>query len=204
MGTNLGNAILCSPRFDSMKKGGTVKDEMGPNLDYELLILEGDQCDKKRCSGRRLVVKDQARFIFKEREIPHSCIILSPAVKRAISPADKEYAKVGGIVALDFSWNKPETIPHVGGNRRRALPYLIPVNPVNYGKPFKLSTVEALGAALYILGAVEQAERILATQTWGPHFLTMNSEPLAEYAKAKDSAEVVEAQFLFVDRPADR
>ena len=168
---------------------------------FDLLILEGDQCDRKRCSGRRLVTKDQARFIFREREVPHSCVILSPDVKKAISPADREFALVGGIVALDFSWNHPETIPHFGGPRRRALPYLIPVNPVNFGKPFKLSTVEALAAALYILGAVEQAEKILSTQNWGAHFLTMNAEPLAEYAKAKDSAEVVEAQFLFIDRP---
>ena len=121
--------------------------------------------------------------------------------RKALSKEDIDLAKAGGIVALDFSWNQPESIPDVGGDNKRALPYLVPVNPVNFGKPFKLSTVEALAAALCILGAREQAEDILASQTWGAHFLTMDAEPLEEYAKAKDSAGVVEAQFLFVDRP---
>ena len=74
------------------------------------------------------------------------------------------------------------------------MPFLVAANPVNFGKPFKLSTVEALAAALVILGLPWQAEAILSKFSWGHVFLDLNREPLAEYASAKDSAEVVKIQ----------
>jgi len=80
----------------------------------------------------------------------------------------------------------------------RCLPYLIAVNPVNYGVPTKLSTVEALAAALYIAGFGEEAERLLSIFKWGLHFLVLNRELLDSYAQAKDSAEVVELQRSFI------
>jgi len=82
----------------------------------------------------------------------------------------------------------------------RALPFLLAANPVNWGKPFKLSTLEAFSASLYILGEREQAERLLRLYTWGEQFYNLNREPLEEYASARTSEEVVERQFLFVDR----
>jgi pre-rRNA-processing protein TSR3 len=65
---------------------------------------------------------------------------------------------------------------------------------VNYGKPFKLSSLEAFAAALVILGEREQAERILSLFTWGIRFLELNAEPLERYAAARDSTEVVAIQ----------
>jgi pre-rRNA-processing protein TSR3 len=61
------------------------------------------------------------------------------------------------------------------------------------------STVEALAAALIILGRRAAGERLLTIYNWGHNFLTVNEEPLREYEKAMTSTEVVEAQAKFVD-----
>jgi pre-rRNA-processing protein TSR3 len=71
-------------------------------------------------------------------------------------------------------------------------------NPVNFGKPCKLSSVEALAAALYILGQKEHAREILSKVNWGIRFLEVNEEPLDLYSRAKDSTEVVKIQELFL------
>ncbi len=170
-----------------------------------LFVFEGHQCDTSKCTGRRLEQTGKAEKIEKEYQIPHGAVVLTPKTKKAFSKEDLKASTERGIVALDFSWNRPETIPDFQkGVKPRALPFLVPVNPVNYGKPFKLSTVEALASALAILGNRDQAEDILKTQKWGEHFLEMNKEPLEEYSKAENSKGVVEAQFLFVEKEDDR
>jgi len=70
-------------------------------------------------------------------------------------------------------------------------------NPVNFGKPCKLTSIEAIAAALYILGEQERAAQILGCVHWGIRFLEVNKEPLELYATAKDSTEVVKFQSLF-------
>jgi pre-rRNA-processing protein TSR3 len=76
----------------------------------------------------------------------------------------------------------------------RCLPYLVAANPVNYGVPTKLSTVEALASALYIAGHRDEAERLLSIFKWGPSFIVLNRELLETYSGARDSSEVVEMQ----------
>jgi pre-rRNA-processing protein TSR3 len=76
---------------------------------------------------------------------------------------------------------------------------LIAGNPVNFGLPTKLSTVEALAAALYIAGFREEASKLLSVFKWGHTFLEINEERLERYSTAKNSADVVRIQSQFME-----
>ncbi len=83
------------------------------------------------------------------------------------------------------------------------MPFLVAANPVNYGRPQVLSSVEALAAALVILGEGDQAQALLAKFKWGPTFLTLNAEPLRAYRDASNSRQVVLAQADFTGGPGE-
>ena len=162
----------------------------------ELLIYHADQCDPKKCSGRKLARFGMARLV-RRPQMLRGCLVLSP-FKTALSPADRGLER---LAALDCSWAHAEEVFRGLGGPARALPFLLAANPVNFGKPFRLSTVEALAAALYILGHPAQAGEILAKFSWGNNFLKLNREPLQEYAAAKDSGEVIRIQSEYLDGP---
>jgi pre-rRNA-processing protein TSR3 len=86
---------------------------------------------------------------------------------------------------------------HVKGTSR-CLPILIAGNPVSFGKPTKLTTAEAIAAALYIAGFKKESEKLLSIFTWGHTFFELNGELLDNYANAKDSAEIVEMQKMLL------
>lgn len=82
-----------------------------------------------------------------------------------------------GLVVLDFSWENLARMlprPTINGRVLPKDPPLLAGNPINYAKPGKLSSVEALAAALIILGEVIQAKEILSKFTWGHTFLELN------------------------------
>ena len=160
----------------------------------ELLIYHADQCDPKKCSGRKLARFELARLTRHINQL-RPFLVLSPFSEKALSPADRG---TRGLAALDCSWAHAEEVFARFKLQERALPFLVAANPVNYGKPFKLSTVEALAAGLVILGEPEQARSILSKFNWGYVFLELNREPLAEYAAAADSTEVVKIQAAYL------
>ena len=79
------------------------------------------------------------------------------------------------------------------------LPLLLAANPVNWGKPGRLTTAEALATVLYLMGRKEQATQVLGAFRWGQRFFELNREPLDAYAAAKSSEELVALQFEFFD-----
>ena len=96
------------------------------------------------------------------------------------------------MIALDCSWEHAEKVlsHHIRGTSR-CLPVLLAGNPTNYAKLTKLSTAEALAAALYIAGFKDEARQVLSIFTWGHTFFELNAMFLDDYAAAKDSTEIV-------------
>jgi len=160
-----------------------------------LVAYRDNSCDPRKCTVKKLERAGFIRIVKKISQIPRNTLLLDPTAEQALSPADKT-AK--SITVLDCSWEVLNTGAVSTWRIRRALPFLVAANPVNFGKPCTLSSVEALAGALFIIGEEEQARDILAKVSWGIRFLEVNLEPLSLYAKAKNSTEVVKFQNLFL------
>ncbi len=149
---------------------------------------EGDD-DPEKCTARKLARFDLAELHHSARATPAG-IVLNPHAERALSPADHSTK----LVALDCSWETAREEQLSLRGPHRALPFLVAANPVNYGTPFQLTTVEALAGALCILGERTHAEELLSKFRWGHTFLELNDEPLRRYADCVDSESVVAIQ----------
>ncbi len=169
-----------------------VQDEL------RLYILHLNQDDPKKCTAKKLARFGYVRLYTNKSKIPKGSVVLSPFSSKVIAPIDKRVAERRGLTVIDCSWQHArEIFWSIRGNFRR-LPYLVPVNPVNYGHPGKLSSAEALAAALYILGNRKQAEKLMSIFKWGPNFFVMNKEPLDAYAKAKSRDDVIAEELCFM------
>lgn len=149
---------------------------------------EGDD-DPEKCTARKLARFDLAELHRSARATPAG-VVLNPHAERALSPTDQTEK----LIALDCSWESAREAQFSLRGEHRALPFLVAANPVNYGTPFELTTVEALAGALCILGERTHAEQLLSKFTWGHTFLELNAEPLRRYADCTDSAAVVAVQ----------
>ena len=165
--------------------------------EIRLLAYHAGQCDPKKCTALRLKRFGLMTFVPRPSSLPRGAVLLTPKAIRALSPADAARAERRGLAIVDVSW-KRESFPAVPQATGRALPYLLAANPVNYGKPFVLSSAEALAAALSIFGHTDAARAVLAKFSWGEQFFILNREPLTAYAAAQDGAGVVAAQSEFI------
>lgn len=167
--------------------------------EVKIVVYHAKQCDPKKCTALKLRRHNLVRVVHRIRALPKGSVILNPFSKKAFSPKDKLRLEKRGLIAIDCSWVHADEVFELSmRGASRCLPYLIAANPVNYGAPTKLSTVEALAAALYIVGLKDKAERLLSIFKWGPQFINLNRELLDSYAEAKDSGEVVALQTKFM------
>jgi pre-rRNA-processing protein TSR3 len=158
-----------------------------------LVVYHANEDDPKKCTAKKLHRFGFAVLQKDIRRLPYHAILLNPFAEKSLSREDIQIALNQGLVALDCSWKTAEqTFQSLETTMvSRALPFLLAANPVNYGKPYQLSTLEAFAAALYILGEVAQATEIVRIYTWGHRFLELNKEPLEEYRQARTSTEVI-------------
>lgn len=168
-----------------------------------LYAYDAGQCDPKKCTARKLARFGLITVVNALRKIPYTTILLVPIAEQALSPADK--ARASSLTVFDCSWKQfdpfEERLRRVK-RKKRALPFLFAANPTNYGRPFILSSVEALAAALVILDEREHAAELLAKFKWGMEFLRLNEDLLLAYAAAQDSSDVVELQAQFMEMRA--
>lgn len=181
-------------------EGGDLPDLAGP---ARIAVLRLAQDDPKKCTAVRMGKFRLADVDDRPDALPDGAVLLDPTSDRAISQEDRERVLRRGLVALDCSWAQLEESFEVGELRARttprALPLLWAANPVNWGRPFRLTTAEAVAAALFLLGEADQARTVLSKFNWGEQFWNLNAEPLEDYAACETSAEVVEAQMAYVE-----
>jgi pre-rRNA-processing protein TSR3 len=163
-----------------------------------MVVYYARQCDPRKCSALKLKRFGFVEVVYQVRLLPRGAVVLNALGERAFSPADRQRMEQYGLTALDYSWERGMQPRLPSYLISRCLPFLVAANPVNFGTPTKLSTVEALAAALYIADFKSEAEKLLGIFKWGPEFIRLNFERLEAYGQAKDSGEILELQKGFI------
>lgn len=166
------------------------------------LWIAGDD-NPKVCTGVRLIRLGRAVRVTALSALRPSPVVLDPHAETPLSSADRAAARRGGILVVDCSWNRLAgrggLFPGPGrtGSRfpfARRLPYLFAANPQHYGRLGELNTVEALSAALFVLGFPSEARALLDGFRGGEALFAVNSERFGAYATAASAEEIVSAE----------
>ena len=152
----------------------------------KLHVLMYYQDDPKKCTAAKMIKFNLAKPV---KKIFSKTLVLHPFAEKTLTPSDK--STISSILGVDCSWNlaEKEFSKKFSGIKRK-LPPLLAGNPVNYSKLNKLTTVEALSAALFILGEKKQALEILNKFKWGHTFFELNQNLFDEYSKIKTEDEI--------------
>jgi len=158
------------------------------NFGMFLKVLMLKQDDPRKCSAAKLVKFGLAKPVTRTAS---RTLILNPFSKKTLLKSDKKF--VNSITGIDCSWNLITSAfkkPFTGISRK--LPPLLAGNPINYSKLNKLSTVEALAGAVYILGETDLTHNLLQKFKWGNTFFELNKNLLHDYSKAQSEADILE------------
>ena len=142
------------------------------------------QDDPKKNTAVKLSRRGTLRLHERFTKLPRKGIILEPLCGKVLGPEDHSLLleESGSLVGLDCSWAQIEdSVQQVMKRTRlkaRMLPLLLAANPVNWGKPSKLTTAEALAASLYLIGNEKQARDLLSAFSWGEQFFVLNKDLL--------------------------
>jgi pre-rRNA-processing protein TSR3 len=156
------------------------------------------QDDPRKCTASLLATRGLATPVRRLSAIRGNPIVLNPASPRFLLRSDATDAIRSGVVAIDCSWEKAEGVfmtQFPGTNRK--LPALMAANPVNYARIGRLSTAEALCAALHIMGFTSQARELLSPFRWCDTFFDLNKELLMSYARVNSEKGIVKIEMEY-------
>lgn len=175
------------------------ENENGKAANFPVAMWDLNHCDPKKCSGRKLLRHGLIKNLKLGQRFPG--LVLTPVGVNCVSPLDRPIVESSGIAVVDCSWARIDETPfsRMKSPHPRLLPFLIAANPINYGKPCKLSCVEAIAATLTITGLKDEAKFYLSKFSWGHSFLELNEELLELYANCKSSAEILEVQQKYLE-----
>ncbi|KAJ2083122.1 ribosome biogenesis protein tsr3 [Coemansia sp. RSA 988] len=184
--------VVAGDSDNNSSSGGEEGDTR--QITVPLGMWDFEQCDPKRCSGRRLVrlgLVQELRLgqVFRG-------IVMSPEGKQVVSRADLPILQQHGAAVIDCSWARLADVPfgRIRAIHNRQLPYLVAANPVNYGRPWRLNCAEALAAAFFVVGWDEVADNLMSRFKWGHAFREMNGPLLERYRQCETSEQVLEVQ----------
>ena len=155
-------------------------------MQVNVLLLKQD--DPKKCTAAKLVKFGLAKTVKKTSD---RTLVLDHFAKKTLIPNDK--ALVDFVTAIDCSWNHAyQSFSKKFSGIHRKLPPLLAGNPVNYSKFDKLTTVEAIAGALFILGHKNLGLELLRKFKWGHTFFELNHNLLNDYSKIDSEEQVSE------------
>ena len=134
-------------------------------------------------------------------------VVLSSEATVYLSPADIDLVRQYGVAGINCSWNRLNEIPFGkmgSGRTQRILPILFAANSVNYGRPFKMNTAEAMAASLYIVGLKEDAMAMMYPFSYGQEFIRLNYEALEAYSSCRNESEVAELHLSMIDAAKEK
>ena len=140
----------------------------------QLYCLNYKECDPKKCTAIKLKRLNLLTSINKIKGQLSKSVILTPFAQQELSEHDRNTVLNYGLIVIDCSWNNILNLKRSTFKSARRLPPLIAANPTNYGKWEKLSSAEALAAALFITKFIDYGELILSKFSWGMEFKVLN------------------------------
>eukprot|EP01060_Flectonema_neradi_P008294 TRINITY_DN15922_c0_g1_i1.p1 TRINITY_DN15922_c0_g1~~TRINITY_DN15922_c0_g1_i1.p1 ORF type:complete len:299 (+),score=66.55 TRINITY_DN15922_c0_g1_i1:108-899(+) len=189
-----------SNKKDNRNKGRSTTSKPAANFPLPLAMWDFEQCDARRCTGKKLHRMGKLH----ELKISQAFmgLVMSPKGTSVVCPDDRPVVEKYGVGVIDCSWARLDDVPwsKMKMGPQRILPFVVAANPVNFGKPLKLTCVEAIATALYITGFKEEAADVMQGFSWGDHFLELNEEVLEGYSRCTTAESVKEFETTYIEK----
>ena len=144
------------------------------------------QDDPKKCTAAKIVKFKLATSVI--TTLPNT-LLLDPFAEKTLLKSDATITN--SITGIDCSWELAgKTFTKKFSGIARKLPPLLAGNPVNYSKLNKLTTVEAIAGAAFIMGVESLAHEVLDKFEWSHTFYDLYKKLLEDDSKANSEESI--------------